>query len=45
MRRIAALHAKIAAATRDSKPTPQNLAKREQMKRQIAELTEQMMAL
>jgi hypothetical protein len=44
MRRIAALYAKTASAGRDSKPGQPGLAEREELKRQIAALTQQLMA-
>ena len=44
MRRIAALHAKAALAGRDGKPTDLGVAERAELKRQIAALTQQMMA-
>ena len=43
-RRIAALHIRFDSLGRSGKSTEQNVAEREELKRQIAALTKQMMA-
>jgi hypothetical protein len=45
MRRIAALHVRLDSANRTARPTEQTMAEREELKRQIAALTEQLMAI